>query len=131
ANPTETWHELRFWWPPLGIVFHLFDNATRWANSAVYALLFTFAMSYQAIARHLQPLAALGRMTLTNYLTQSLVCTTVFYHWGFGLINQVNLTGILIFTVSLFSLQIAFSVWWLRRYQFGPAEWLWRSLAYG
>jgi uncharacterized protein len=35
------------------------------------------------------------------------------------------------FTVGLFSLQIAFSVWWLRRYQFGPAEWLWRLLAYG
>ena len=120
-----------FWWPPLGVAFTFFDHATTWASSAVYALLFALAMSYDGIARRLQPLAALGRMTLTTYLTQSLVSTFVFYNWGLGLMNRVNLTGILMFTVGLFSLQIAFSVWWLRRYQFGPAEWLWRSLAYG
>lgn len=69
-------------------------------------------------------------LTLTTY-PQLLVCTTVFYNWRFGMMNKVNLTGILMFTLGLFSLQIAFSVWWLRRYQFGPAEWLWRSLVYG
>jgi uncharacterized protein len=97
----------------------------------VYALLFAFAMSYRKACKRLQPLAALGRMTLTTYLTQSLVSTFVFYNWGLGLMTKVDLTGILVFTLGLFSLQIAFSVWWLRRYQFGPAEWLWRSLAYG
>ena len=43
-------------------------------------------------------------MTLTTYLTQSLVSTFVFYNWGLGLMNRVNLTGILMFTVGLFSL---------------------------
>jgi uncharacterized protein len=132
-RPTSpaNWHDLRFWWPPMGIVFSSFGHATTWASSAVYALIFAFAMTYQAAAKRLQPLAALGRMTLTTYLTQSLVCTVFFYNWGFGLINRVNLTGIFIFTLALFSLQVAFSVWWLRHYQFGPAEWLWRSLTYG
>ena len=130
SSPAE-WHELRFWWPPRGVVLNFFSSATTWANSAVYALVFALAMSFPVAAKRLQPLAALGRMTLTTYLTQSLVSTLVFYNWGFGLMNKVNLTGILMFTVALFSVQIAVSVWWLRRYQFGPAEWLWRSLAYG
>jgi uncharacterized protein len=126
-----TWHELRFWWPPLRVVLSLFGNSTVWVSSLLYALLFALAMSFQGVAKRLQPLAALGRMTLTTYLTQSLVCTALFFNWGFGLMNKVNLTAILIFTLSLFSLQVTFSVWWLRRYQFGPAEWLWRSLTYG
>ena len=132
-RPTSppTWHEMRFWWPPVGVLFSFLNHTTTWANSAVYALLFALALSYEPFAKRLQPLAALGRMTLTTYLTQSLVCTFVFYNWGLGVMSKINLTGIFIFTVGLFSLQIAFSVWWLRHYQFGPAEWLWRSLAYG
>jgi uncharacterized protein len=45
--------------------------------------------------------------------------------------NKTNLTGILLFTLVLFTIQIVFSVWWLERFRFGPAEWLWRSLTYG
>jgi uncharacterized protein len=102
-----------------------------WSNAAVYALLFALALSYQRAAQLLQPLAALGRMPLTTYLTQSLVSTALFYNWGLGLMNTTNLTGKFSFILVVFSLQIAFSVWWLRHYQFGPAEWLWRSLTYG
>ena len=129
-GPVATWRELRFWWPPWGLIIHFIAESTTWANSAVYALLFALALSFPAAEKRLRPLAALGRMTLTTYLTQSVVCTALFYNWGFGLMNRTNLTGILLVTLVLFSLQIAFSVWWLNRYPFGPAEWLWRSLAY-
>lgn len=131
AGPVATWRELRFWWPPRWDVLSFFDAATTWVNATVYALLFALAMSFPAAKKRLRPLAALGRMTLTTYLIQSVVCTALFYNWGFGLMNRTNLTGILLFTLVLFSLQIAFSVWWLNRYRFGPGEWLWRSLAYG
>ena len=124
------WNELRHWWPPRFIVQSFLGLSTVYANAAVYALIFTFAMSFPAAARRLQPLAALGRMTLTTYLVQSVVSTAVFYHWGLGLMTKTNFTGMMMFTVALFSLQIAFSVWWLKRYRFGPAEWLWRSLTY-
>lgn len=126
-----TWHELRFWWPPFGAVFSFLDHAATWANAAVYALLIALMLSYSAVAKRLRPLAALGRMTLTTYLVQSLLCTAVFYNWGLGLMNKINLTGILLVTIALFTTQMAFSVWWLDRYRYGPAEWLWRSLAYG
>ena len=130
ASPPD-WRELRFWWPPRGILFSFVGDIATWANAAVYALVFTLLTSYATGAKRLRPLAALGRMTLTTYLAQSVICTTLFYNWGFGLMNKVNFTGILLVTIALFAAQMAFSVWWLGRYRYGPAEWLWRSLAYG
>lgn len=124
------WHHLRFWVARVDAL-RLGGEVATWSSSAAYALLFALAMSYRAAARKLQPLAALGRMTLTTYLVQSVVCTTLFYPWGFGWYGKVGYTGMFLLTVILFSVQVMFSVWWLRRYRFGPAEWLWRSLAYG
>src|SRR5262252_5769622 len=126
-----TWRKFRFWWPPYSVVRTFFNQGVSWANAAVYVLIVALAGSFTSIARRLRPLSAVGRMTLTTYLVQSVVSTVVFYNWGFGLMNRTNLTGIFLFTVVLFALQIVFSVWWLNRYRFGPAEWLWRSLAYG
>jgi len=117
--------------PSRSSILFFLDDAATWANSAVYALAFALLMSFPVVAKRLQPLAALGRMTLTTYLVQSLVCITLFYHWGFGLMGKANYTGMLLVTVVLFSLQIIFSMWWLKRFRFGPVEWLWRSLAYG
>ncbi len=80
--------------------------------------------------RRLIPLAALGRMTLTTYLIQSLVMTTVFYGWGLGFYNRMSPMSGLILGLVFFVLQVGVSVWWLRRFRFGPAEWLWRCLSY-
>ena len=77
----------------------------------------------------LAPFGAVGRMALTNYLTQSL-----FFVWFFRLTHTFGSVGPalgFVPTVIFFALQIWFSVWWLRRYQFGPVEWVWRSLTYG
>ena len=76
-------------------------------------------------------LAAVGRMALTNYLTQSLVYLFVLTGAGWGLIGHIGATVCVAITIVLFALQIVFSAWWLRHYHFGPAEWLWRSLTYG
>lgn len=81
--------------------------------------------------RRLAPIAAVGRMALTNYLLQSLVCTTIFYSYGLGLFSKVSPSLGLLLTMILFLIQIPLSVSWLRRFQFGPVEWLWRSLTYG
>lgn len=80
----------------------------------------------------LEPLAAVGRMTLTNYLLQSLICIFVFYGIGFGLFGKVGATYAVLIAWAIFGLQIVFSRWWWSRdYLFGPAEWLWRRLTYG
>jgi uncharacterized protein len=81
--------------------------------------------------RVLRPLAATGRMALTTYLTQSIVCTLLFYSYGLGWYGTVGFTGMFLITLILFACQMAASTWWLARFRYGPAEWGWRTLAYG
>ncbi len=81
--------------------------------------------------RRLRPFAAVGRMALTDYLMQSVLCTLFFYHYTTGLYGRVGPAIGLIPTVILYAAQVVFSNWWLRRYRFGPMEWLWRGLTYG
>jgi uncharacterized protein len=81
--------------------------------------------------RRLQPLANVGRMAISNYLLQTLICTTLFYGYGFGLYGQVGAAAGVLLTIAIYALQVPLSVWWLRHFRFGPVEWLWRSLTYG
>ncbi|MGB7437344.1 MAG: DUF418 domain-containing protein [Candidatus Acidiferrum sp.] len=81
--------------------------------------------------RLLQPFAAVGRMALTDYLMQSVVCTLFFYHYTTGLYGRVGPVWGLLATVILYAAQVVFSNWWLSRYRFGPMEWLWRGMTYG
>jgi uncharacterized protein len=76
-------------------------------------------------------LAAVGRMALTNYLMQSLLCTTLFYGYGFNLFGRLDYARQLAVVAAVWALQLTLSPWWLRRFQFGPVEWLWRWLTYG
>lgn len=76
-------------------------------------------------------LAPVGRMALTNYLLQSLVCTTIFYSYGFGFYGKIEMGTLIAIAMLVFLAQIPLSHWWLRRFRFGPVEWLWRSASYG
>lgn len=75
-------------------------------------------------------LAPVGRMALTNYLLQSIICTTLFLSYGFGLFGKISAFQGLLLTIVIFGLQIPFSRIWLKHFHFGPFEWLWRSLTY-
>ena len=76
-------------------------------------------------------LAAVGRMAFTNYILQSLLCTTLFYGHGLGLFGRLSRVGQLAVVGGVWMLQLAWSPAWLRRFSYGPLEWLWRSLTYG
>jgi uncharacterized protein len=78
----------------------------------------------------LRPLAAPGRMALTNYLMQSVICTTLFYGYGLGWYNRVSPLAGVGLCLTIFVAQAVLSAWWLLRFRYGPAEWLWRSLTY-
>jgi uncharacterized protein len=75
-------------------------------------------------------LAAVGRMAFTNYLLQTVICTTLVYGRGFGLFGGVERTGQAGIVLVVWILQLLYSPIWLRHFLFGPAEWLWRSLSY-
>ncbi len=76
-------------------------------------------------------LAAVGRMAFTNYILQSIICTIIFYGFGFGLFNQLGRFPQQLIVLGIWGIQLAISPWWLKRYRFGPLEWLWRTLTYG
>lgn len=75
-------------------------------------------------------LAAVGRMALTNYLLETLICTTLFYGYGVGLYGRVPMWGLMAITFAIWCLLMVLSPWWLARFKFGPMEWLWRTLTY-
>ena len=81
-------------------------------------------------ARHLRVLAPAGQMALTNYLTQSLFWTWMIYGHGLGLWGQLPRSLQLLLAVVFFAAQLVVSAWWMKRFRFGPAEWLWRALSY-
>lgn len=84
-----------------------------------------------SISPRLALLAPAGRMALSNYLTQSIVCTLIFYSYGLGYFEQLPRAWQLPFAVAFWSLQLLLSRWWLARYTMGPAEYVWRWLTYG
>ncbi|EAX1441781.1 DUF418 domain-containing protein, partial [Salmonella enterica subsp. enterica serovar Schwarzengrund] len=71
-------------------------------------------------------IACVGRMALTNYLLQTIICTTLFYQ--FGLFMEFNRLELLFFVVPVWAINLLFSVIWLRFWRQGPVEWLWRQL---
>jgi uncharacterized protein len=96
-----------------------------------YLSVIVLAMQLPAWAARLRWFAPAGRMALTNYLLQSIVCTLVFYGYGLGYFERLPRAWQPLFVLALFALQVMFSRWWLARHRFGPMEWLWRWMTYG
>jgi uncharacterized protein len=115
--------------PPRAVFLQIVQHISLPALAAFYACAVILVCQSEKWKARLAPFAAVGRMALTNYLLQSALCTW-FFHWT-KLYGKVGPAWGFVPTVILFGAQIQFSVWWLKRYQFGPTEWLWRSLTYG
>lgn len=111
-------------------VLRFFDWDTI-GGALSYACVLVLLWQRPAGQRALRPLAVTGRMALTTYLTQSIVCTLLFYNYGLDWYGHVGFTGVFAITMVLFAAQMAMSTWWLRRFRYGPAEWFWRTLTYG
>lgn len=75
-------------------------------------------------------LAATGQMALTNYLMQTIICTSIFYGHGLGMFGRIERAGQIAIVFAVWAFQLTISPWWLKRFRFGPFEWLWRSLTY-
>lgn len=113
-------------------------DQTSWARSLSWALvelsMFALSMAYVAALvilyqkprwrsrlRHLQPV---GRMALTNYLLQSVFLVLLFYGVGVNLLGKVGVAICVALSFVIFGCQMAFSRWWLKRFRFGPMEWI-------
>jgi uncharacterized protein len=91
----------------------------------------TLTLLYQRATwqKRLSVFAPLGRMALTNYLMQTLLCLVIFY--GSGKIGQTGPAKCMLIALIIYAAQLMFSTLWLTRFQMGPVEWLWRTMSYG
>jgi len=76
-------------------------------------------------------LAPVGRMALTNYLMQTILCITIFYGVGFGFGGNIGPVIFYPIAIGIYLLQILYSNWWFKYFNYGPFEWVWRQLTYG
>ena len=119
-------------WPPESAP--MVRQNWEWATGQWRALAATgvhvsaFVLLWHSAARPLLGwLAAPGRMTLTLYVGQSLVCVPLFYGWGLGLYDDLSHAGTVLWGLALFAGQVLFAKEWFRRYRYGPLEWVWRA----
>jgi uncharacterized protein len=95
-----------------------------------YVSMILLALQTQTCKKLLVPVAAAGRMALTNYLSQTLILITLFYGFGFGYFNQVSLAQGILITFVLYLIQVVWSNLWFKKFKYGPLEWFWRGLTY-
>ena len=100
-----------------------------WGLSSAYAATLLLALRSKAGAALVSPLRAIGRTALTNYLMQAATIVPVCIL--FGLFDRFTPTTSLLLALVLVAFQLPASILWLRRFRFGPAEWVWRLLTYG
>jgi uncharacterized protein len=109
-----------------GLIFDAGSNALTLFYIAGVSLLFT----RKKWTSRLSYLAPVGKMALTSYLVQTAFGLLIFQSYGFNLFAEVGVALATALTLPIFFLQVVFSKWWLAKYQYGPVEWLWRSLTY-
>jgi uncharacterized protein len=97
--------------------------------AAGYVAATVLLLQRPAWSRRLAVFGPVGRMALTHYLAQTVVCLAIFNEGG--LVGRVGVAQALGISLIVFAAQTAASPWWLARYHFGPVEWAWRSLTYG
>lgn len=107
----------------------LFYKFHAWGLAAFYASILLLLSQKMQQHRWLAPLAAVGRMALTNYLLQALIIIPVCII--FNLFDKVTPTVGLLLALAVWAVQVPFSLLWLKYFNFGPFEWIWRSLTYG
>ncbi len=97
--------------------------------SIFYIVTIALLLEKQTWQRILNPFRYVGQMALSNYLCQTLFGVIIFY--GFGLYGQISLAAGLLYSIIFYCLQIILSSFWLKKFRFGPFEWLWRVMTYG
>jgi uncharacterized protein len=109
---------------PLNIVLPSYSNFAFMAILTSGFVLLWFRRGGMKCQRMFTPY---GRMSLTNYIGQSLIGTFVYFGWGLSMYKYLGSTMSLLVGIAIFSLQLLFSRWWIARHRQGPFEYLWRK----
>jgi uncharacterized protein len=112
-----------------GMVLNQLHHLEAWSLAPVYACGLALLLHDPAWVERLAWLRSTGRMAFTNYLGQSLLIVPVCM--VFGLFDTITPTRGWLLALAVMAAQIPFSVWWLRQFEYGPLEWVWRAFTYG
>jgi uncharacterized protein len=116
--------------PVQAIIFFVLNLAKENIQGLLYIFGFVALWNLNLFSKSFSFLKYSGRMALTNYLMQSLICFFIFSGFGLGLYGTLSPSKLLLFSLYILSFQWIFSYLWLKKYQFGPMEWVWRRLTY-
>lgn len=100
-------------------------------GATFYIAAFSLLLQRAFARRILSIYAPVGRMAVTNYLSQSVVCLFIFTGVGLGKIGNISPVWSTLMPACVFAVQMVLSRLWLKRFSYGPVEWLWRSMTYG
>ena len=106
------------------------DDLTRMSVAFGHVAVIMMICKARALSWLTKPLADIGRMALTNYVLQTIICTTLFAGFGFGLFGQLARHRLHYIVLGIWLFEWIASVLWLRWFRFGPLEWVWRWLSY-
>ncbi|MER2076785.1 DUF418 domain-containing protein [Psychrobacillus psychrotolerans] len=147
----ERVRELKVYWMITVLVMLIVGTVIKWLPYLLEANLFTMgiqdtfggplqAIAYAGIialvcsipfaAKILSPISKVGRMSMTTYLMQSIIATTIFYAYGFGLYGKIDLSTGTWMAIGIYAFQVVFAEIWFTKFKQGPVEMLWRKLTY-
>lgn len=104
----------------------IISSLYKFAFMLLLVLAILFAYYRTRLQRRLAQIVPYGRMSLTNYITQSIFGSLLFYNWGFGLHDDLGITASFLTGILLFILQFSFCRWWMAHHSHGPMEYLWK-----
>lgn len=127
--------------PTLEASLHYIEtHAINWMNLAYpvqrillmmgHAALILLIIQANLFSGLLDRLRAVGQMAFTNYIVHTIICTLIFFGYGLNYYAEVEYYKIYYVVFGIWVLQLLYSPLWLKRFQYGPLEWLWRSLTY-
>jgi len=121
------WRGLPVW---CGMLRPILFGVGTCALSAGYVAVLVKLTNVPQAGVFLGALAKVGRMALTNYVLQSIVCTFIFYNFGLQLYGRIGPMVGLELTAVIYVMEVWLSGWWLKRARYGPLEWVLRSITY-
>ena len=110
-----------------GSITTILQSLRNFSFMTILASLFVFGWQAVSIRKVFKKLCPYGKMSLTNYLTQSMMGSFVYFGYGLGLYNVVSTTASFGIGLIMLTVQFSFCVWWLKHHRYGPFEYIWRK----
>ncbi|HDX9670281.1 TPA: DUF418 domain-containing protein [Bacillus cereus] len=112
------------------LLIMLQDGLTPVTMTFFYGSTIILLFHYKKASRLLTYMANMGKMSVSNYLAQSIIATTIFYAYGFGLYGKIDYFFGILLTIGIYTIQLFISTYWLQKYRMGPVEYVWRLGTY-